>query len=215
MKRWFAFAFFAALTVSLTAATVPSALAATPSSAAQSASSTGKSHGTFTVELTKPLDSKKLKEGDPVEAKLTGGITLPNGTPVARGAKVIGHVTESKARSKNDAQSSLGIVFDKIDMSGGKTLAITGVIQAFAPNPNPDQGEGVNYGGMNQTLQHSTPTAGGSSPVIPILSEDSVGVQGIKNLQLGSDGVFKSDQKTVKLDYGSQVVLRAQLASGS
>jgi hypothetical protein len=167
------------------------------------------------ASLTSSVDAKKKKPGEEVVVKTAGNVRLADGTMISRGAKIVGHVTEAKARSGSDAQSSLGIVFDKIDMSGGKTLAITGVIQAFAPNPNPDQGEGVNYGGMNQTLQHSTPTAGGSSPVIPILSEDSVGVQGIKNLQLGSDGVFKSDQKTVKLDYGSQVVLRAQLASGS
>lgn len=167
------------------------------------------------ASLTSSVDAKKKKPGEEVVVKTAGNVRLADGTVISRGAKVVGHVTESKTRSGSETQSSLGIVFDKINLSDGKTLAITGVIQAFAPNPNPDQGDGVNYGGMNQTLQHSTPTAGGTSPVVPILSEDSVGVQGIKNLQLGSDGVFKSDQKTVKLDYGSQVVLRAQLASGS
>jgi hypothetical protein len=167
------------------------------------------------ASLTSAVDAKKKKPGEEVILKTAGNVRLADGTVISRGAKVVGHVTESKARSGSETQSSLGIVFDKINLSDGKTLAITGVIQAFAPNPNPDQGDTVNYGGMNQTLQHSTPSAGGTSPVIPILSEDSVGVQGIKDLQLGSDGVFKSDQKTVKLDYGSQVVLRAQLASGS
>jgi hypothetical protein len=165
--------------------------------------------------LTSSVDSKKKKPGEEVVVKTAGNVRLADGTVISRGAKVVGHVTEAKARSGGETESSLGIVFDKIELPGGKTLAITGVIQAFAPNPNPDQGESVNYGGMNQTLQHSTPTAGGTSPVVPILSEDSVGIQGIKNLQLGSDGVFKSDQKTVKLEYGSQVVLRAQLASGT
>jgi hypothetical protein len=199
------------LAVSVCAPTNAGAQAAAPSSAA------GQKITQILIpaSLTSSVDSKKKKPGEEVVVKTAGNVRLADGTMISRGAKIVGHVTEAKARSGSDAQSSLGIVFDKIDMSGGKTLAITGVIQAFAPNPNPDQGEGVNYGGMNQTLQHSTPTAGGSSPVIPILSEDSVGVQGIKNLQLGSDGVFKSDQKTVKLDYGSQVVLRAQLASGS
>jgi hypothetical protein len=167
------------------------------------------------ASLTSSVDAKKKKPGEEVVVKTAGNVRLADGTVISRGAKVVGHVTEAKARSGGEAQSSLGIVFDKIDLSDGKILAITGVIQAFAPNPNPEQGEGVNYGGMNQTLQHSTPTAGGTSPVIPILSADSVGVQGVKDLQLGSDGVFKSDQKTVKLDFGSQVVLRAQLASGS
>lgn len=202
------------LAIAACAATNAAAQAAAPSSQSPAAGQKV-TQILIPASLTSSVDSKKKKPGEEVVVKTAGNVRLADGTTISRGAKIVGHVTEAKARSGSDAQSLLGIVFDKIDMSGGKTLAITGIIQAFAPNPNPDQGEGVNYGGMNQTLQHSTPTAGGSSPVIPILSEDSVGVQGIKNLQLGSDGVFKSDQKTVKLDYGSQVVLRAQLVSGS
>lgn len=205
---------FLLLAVSMCAPTTAGAQAAAPSSQSPSA---GQKEAPILIpaSLTSSVDAKKKKPGEEVVVKTAGNVRLADGTVISRGAKVVGHVTEAKARSGSDAQSSLGIVFDKINLSDGKTLAITGVIQAFAPNPNPDEGEGVNYGGMNQTLQHSTPTAGGTSPVIPILSADSVGVQGVKNLQLGSDGVFKSDQKTVKLDFGSQVVLRAQLASGS
>jgi len=202
------------LAISTCAATNAGAQAAAPTSQSPSASQKV-TQILIPASLTASVDAKKKKPGEEVVVKTAGNVRLADGTVISRGAKVVGHVTEAKARSGSDAQSSLGIVFDKIDLSDGKTLAITGVIQAFAPNPNPDQGESVNYGGMNQTLQHSTPTAGGTSPVIPILSEDSVGVQGIKNLQLGSDGVFKSDQKTVKLDYGSQVMLRAQVVSGS
>lgn len=205
---------FLLLAVSMCAPTNASAQAAMSSSQTPAAGQKG-AQILIPASLASSIDAKKKKPGEEVVVKTAGNVRLADGTVISRGAKVVGHVTEAKARSGSDAQSSLGIVFDKINLSDGNTLAITGVIQAFAPNPNPDQGEGVNYGGMNQTLQHSTPTAGGTSPVIPILSADSVGIQGIKNLQLGSDGVFKSDQKTIKLDFGSQVVLRAQLASGS
>jgi hypothetical protein len=205
---------FLLLAVSVCAPTNAGAQAAMSSSQNPAAGQKG-AQILIPASLTSSVDAKKKKPGEEVVVKTAGNVRLADGTVISRGAKVVGHVTEAKARSGGEAQSSLGIVFDKISLSDGKTLAITGVIQAFAPNPNPEQGEGVNYGGMNQTLQHSTPTAGGTSPVIPILSADSVGVQGVKDLQLGSDGVFKSDQKTVKLDFGSQVVLRAQLASGS
>jgi hypothetical protein len=205
---------FLLFAVSLCAPTNASAQAAMSSSQTPSAGQKG-AQILIPASLTSSVDAKKKKPGEEVVVKTAGNVRLADGTVISRGAKVVGHVTEAKTRSGSDAQSSLGIVFDKINLADGKTLPITGVIQAFAPNPNPDQGDGVNYGGMNQTLQHSTPTAGGTSPVIPILSEDSVGIQGIKNLHLGSDGVFKSDQKTIKLDFGSQVVLRAQLASGS
>ena len=126
--------------------------AAAQSPAASAKAATGNSHGTFTVELVKALDSKKLKEGDAVEAKLTGGITLPNGAKVPRGAKVFGHVTEAKARSKSDSQSSLGISFDKIAWHGGEDTPIHGVIQAVAPNPNEEisTGDYIGYGGLNE-----------------------------------------------------------------
>ena len=168
--------------------------------------------------LTTALDSKKKKQGDEVVLKSVAIVHLADGRLIARGAKITGHVTEATVRSGSDAQSSLGIVFDKIELADGKTLSVTGTILAIGPNPNPsdsaDNG-GVGYGGMNQTLQHATPTAGGTDKVVPILTDDSVGVQGIKNLQLGPDGVFKSDQKTVKLGFGSQIVLRALVSAGS
>ncbi|HLW86333.1 MAG TPA: hypothetical protein VKR60_14030 [Candidatus Sulfotelmatobacter sp.] len=164
--------------------------------------------------LTASLDSKKRKAGDEVVLKTAGAVHLADGTVIPKGAKVVGHVTEAKARSGSETESSLGIEFDKIDLAEGKTLAIKGVVQAAAPNPNSESGGGVDYSGMNQTLQHATPSAGGTVAVAPVLTEQSVGVQGIKNLQLGSDGVFKTDGKSVKLDYGSQIVLRAQTAGG-
>lgn len=167
--------------------------------------------------LTAALDSKKKKPGDEVVLKSVAIVHLADGRLIPRGAKIVGHVTEATTRSGSGAQSSLGIVIDKIDLADGTTLAVTGKILAVAPNPNPPSSEegGVGYGGMNQTLQHATPSAGGTTTVIPMLTEDSVGVQGIKNLQLGPDGVFKSDQKTVKLGFGSQIVLKAQANAGS
>ena len=213
MKRWFACALFTALTVSIAVGTIPDAQAATQASAAQSAASTGKAHGSFSVELTKPLDSKKLKEGDLVEAKLTGGMTLPNGTQVVRGTKVVGHVTVATARSKGDAQSSLGIVFDKFVRSGGEDTPIKGVVQAAAPNPNADLGTGggVDYGpGLRASTEAPGPPDMSKAPA-KLLNEQSVGVLGIKNLQLGPDGVFTSSGKEVKLDTGTRILLNATM----
>jgi hypothetical protein len=181
---------------------------------AQSATSAGKTHGTFTVELTKALDSKKLKAGDPVEAKLTGEITLPNGTPVARGTNIVGHVTVATARSKGGSDSTLGIVFDKIARSGGEDTPINGVIQAAAPNPNADLssgGGGVDYGNTLKAAGANPPNPDTSRPPVKLLNEQSVGVLGIKNLQLGPDGVFTSSGKEVKLDSGTRILLNVTM----
>jgi hypothetical protein len=162
--------------------------------------------------LATALDSKKRKSGDEVVVKITGGVHMTTGSDIPRGAKIIGHVTESTARSGGQTGSSLAIAFDKIAMPDGKSLPISGVIQAVAGNPSDSDssGGGIGYAGLNQTMEHTT--AGSTSSVAPVLNEQSVGVVGIKGLELGADGVLKSEGKAVKLGFGSQILIRAQLS---
>jgi Carboxypeptidase regulatory-like domain len=162
--------------------------------------------------LAASLDSKKKKAGEEVVVKTIGDEHLPDGTVIPRGTKVIGHVTEAKARSGGEPQSSLGIVFDKVELKD-KTLAITAVIRAVGPPHETPGGGGVEYAGLSQTVQHTS--AGTNWGASQGLNGDSVGVQGIKDLELSSDGVLRSGDKTVKLDYGSQIILKAQLGAGN
>lgn len=169
--------------------------------------------GTFSVELTKTLDSKKLKEGDPVDAKLTGAITFPNGTIAARGAKVIGHVTQAKARSKSDSESTLAITFDKVTAVGGVETPINGTVLAAAPNPDVETASGGaadGYTGMAEMFERSITTAP-SGQSTPILSDQSRGVLGIKNVTL-TDGVFTSTAKEIRLDSGTRMLLSVAMA---
>jgi len=166
------------------------------------------------LSLGTSLDSHKRKAGEEVVAKVAANVHLAGGSVISRGTKVVGHVTESKARSGGDSESSMTIAFDKINTQDGKTLAITGLMQAVGPNPNESStGGGVNYAGLNQTVQHTT--AGSSEGPTALLSEDSVGVRGIEHLTLGPDGVLRSDGKQVKLESGAQILLRVQVAAGS
>ena len=162
--------------------------------------------------LGKSIDSKKLKAGEEVDGKTAAALQLKDGTVISRGAKVAGHVIQAKARSNGDAESSLGIMFDKIDLPGGKDLVMTAVIQAVAPNPNPADttGGGIGYGGMNEMIE-KPPTPTFAPKAVPLLNEQSAGVLGIKNLQLASNGVLTSDQKSVKLDSGTQIMIQAQI----
>ncbi len=162
--------------------------------------------------LAASLDSRKKKAGEEVVVKTIGDMRMSDGTVIPRGTKVIGHITEAKARSGGDPQSSLGIVFDKVELKD-KTLAITAVIRAVGPPHETQSGGGVGSSGLNQTLEHAT--SGTNWGATQSLNGDSVGVQGIKGLELSSDGVLKSGDKTVKLDSGSEVILKAQLGAGS
>lgn len=219
MKSWFASVLFAALAVAMSPGLGPicapqSGQAATQSPTAKSLAAAGK-QGVFTVELTKALDAKKVKEGDEVEAKLTGGITLPGGATVPTGAKVIGHVTRAKARTKSDSESALGIVFDKIVLGKGQETPIKGVLQAVAPNPNRDVTTGggpVDYGvslRMDTTNNASAPDT--RRGPVPILNDESTGVLGFKNMELGPDGVLTSKTKDVKLDSGTRMLLNVTM----
>jgi len=164
--------------------------------------------------LAAALDSKKTKPGEEVVIKTVGDERLSDGTLIPHGTKVIGHVTEAKSRAGGDAESSLGIAFDKVELKD-KTLAITAVMRAVGPAPEPKSGGGVDYGffGMMQAIEHAQ--TGTQWPATPGLNGDSAGVVGIKGLGLSSDGVLKSGDKTVKLDFGSQIILRAQFSGGN
>ncbi len=164
------------------------------------------------ASLNTVLDSKKRNAGDQVEAKTAAPVHLPDGTLIPRGAKLLGHITEAKARSKGDTESSLGLVFDSIAAPGGRTIKINASPRAVAPNPSSGESDaGIGYGDLKQTVSHSQP--GDQSQPVAILDEQSVGAHGIKNLSLGSDGVLRSDGKTVKLDHGSQLLLQAEVAA--
>ena len=77
------------------------------------ASSSLSSGTNLQAELTKSLDAKKAKVGDEVTAKVTQDVKSNGQVVVRKGSKLIGHVTEAKARSQGDQESRLGIAFDR------------------------------------------------------------------------------------------------------
>lgn len=178
--------------------------------------------GTFPALLTRSLDSKKLKEGDqvvcqtPVMVRMQGGMIIPTGT------KVIGHVTQAQARSKGDAQSSLGIAFDKIMLEKNEELPIKGVLQAVGASlgdtgpqtgpATPGTGLAGRGSGGGTVAPPQAGVSGGydNSKNTRILTRETIGVLGYKNLEMDDKHVITSAGKEVKLDSGSQVMIRAE-----
>src|SRR6266567_2858006 len=113
---------------------------------------------TLQAELTKSLDAKKAKAGDEVSARVTQDVKSDGKVVVHKGSRLVGHVTEAKARTKEDTESKLGIVFDKAVLKGGQEVAFNGVIQALAP---PAQGAIPLSGDESSGL--SAPVGGGGS----------------------------------------------------
>ena len=95
------------------------------------------------AELSKTIDAKKAKVGDPVTAVLVADV-LSHGKIVARhDSKLVGHVTEVQLHTKETPESRLGIVFDKVITKDGEVpfqsllLAIRPAERAVVDIPNP------------------------------------------------------------------------------
>jgi hypothetical protein len=113
------------------------------------------------VELTKTVDAKKAKTGDEVVAKVaqdmktsTGEVLLPKDT------KVIGHVTEAQARSKEQKESQLGIAFDHAVMKSGD-VQLPMSIQAVIAPPSNTPGNNAGYDQSAPASAGGTASGGG------------------------------------------------------
>lgn len=87
------------------------------------------------VELSKSLNAKKLQPGDKVTAKVIQAVVINGKVVIPRGSKLVGNVTETKVRSKEDPESRLGIIFGKAFMKNGAELPMGAVVQALGPTP--------------------------------------------------------------------------------
>jgi hypothetical protein len=87
---------------------------------------------TMNATLSQPVDAKKNKPGDQVTARTTDAVKSEGRVIIPKGSRLIGHVTECKARSKEDKESALGIVFDKAILKHGEEIPLNFTIQALA-----------------------------------------------------------------------------------
>jgi hypothetical protein len=188
---------------------------ATPAPAGAGPTKVVRHYGSFPAKVIKTLDSSKLKEGDPVEVATAGSFKLPDGALVPKGSKLIGHVTVAKAVSKGDAQSELVIAFDKLNIANGKQLAIMGIVQAVFP-PSGELDPRFTNGPMAKEsgIGLSGDVKNGSNmdshlKAQPAENPESVGVQGIKDLELGKSGELSSKGKNVKLGVDVRLVIKA------
>jgi hypothetical protein len=229
-----------ALAVSVCSAQSSTPTATTPSHQGTTTSAAPSGGPVIPVELAKSVDSKKLKQGDEVDAKTAAEMHGADGTVIPKGSKVVGHVTQSTARSNGNPDSTLAFNFDKIVLKDGKELPLKATIQAVAPPPalagpgEPDSSHSSGNsgrGGTNAGLgsndgrtpsgqlgapasqlpgQSDAPRNSGNANAQPELTGQSVGVAGIHGLEMGQDSVLKSTGKNVKLETGTRMILRVQ-----
>jgi hypothetical protein len=202
------------------------------------------------AELSKSIDSKKAKVGDPVVAKVTQAVLSHGKIVIPKNTKIIGHLTAAKARSKEQPQAQLGIVFDRAELKDGSQVPLGSVtIQAlasafFLDQPSstaangtggsadisgmPNSRSGANMGGIGSPPMAGSPYPSntGSSSADPTsgtgtgapntggqLNAGSRGVSGMPGVRLEPQpqgGMVSVEGKNLKLDSGTQLVLRTQ-----
>ncbi|HKD81950.1 MAG TPA: hypothetical protein VKH81_19810 [Candidatus Angelobacter sp.] len=87
------------------------------------------------LELSKTVDAKKAKIGDQVTAQLLADVVSHGKIAIHRNSKLIGHVTEAQARTRENPVSRLGIVFDTVRMKHGVEITLHAEILAMQPPP--------------------------------------------------------------------------------
>ncbi len=117
---------------------------------------------TFEAELSKSVEAKKCKPGDRVEAKATKDVksSADGQVVVPKGSKILGRVTEAKARGEGQAESSLGIVFEKAVTKDGREIPLNVLIQAVAASHSALAAESAAHDTMAMTS--ATGSAAGS-----------------------------------------------------
>src|SRR6266404_5666328 len=170
------------------------ASASTAASAQNGQASGSVASGTaFNAELSSPVDSKKCKPGDAVNAHTTEAVKSEGKTIIPRGSKLVGHVTQASARAKGESESALGIVFDKAILKNGQEIPLSAGIQALASAQSSTSAAGSDIdtmGGMGASAAGSgmaggrgalggvTSTAGGAAGTVTNTAANVGGVAG-------------------------------------
>jgi hypothetical protein len=192
--------------------------------------------GTLVVaELSKSLNARKLQQGDRVTAKVIQAVVVNGKVVIPRGSKLIGNVTEIKARSKEDPESRMGIVFAKATLKNGAEVPLDAIVQALGraqqsrvdrpdpmlpPQMGPDNASTLPQpvGGSSRTTATGTPRGAPAPTPLPSVSaalapSASAGTipnprQGIQEngmLSSGSRGVFGLPGLTLRFTGEAQI----------
>ncbi len=122
----------------ITPSAEPSASPSTPAQAAPANNTPRIAPGSvIPARLTKSVNAKKAKKGDEVVATVTQDLRNNAGTVIVpKDTKIVGHVTEAQARSKEQKESEVAIAFDRAVPKNGEPIQMPMSIQAIIAPPN-------------------------------------------------------------------------------
>ncbi|HXO37290.1 MAG TPA: hypothetical protein VN872_01560 [Candidatus Acidoferrum sp.] len=182
------------------------------------------------AELSKTIDAKKAKVGDPITAVLAADVLSHGKIVIRRDSKLIGHVSEVQAHTKETPESRLGIVFDKVILKNGEVsfqsllLAIRPAEHPVVDVPRAPSPLSSSATQPMQTARYPSPQGSNNHPArINSPLDDGMqshdreiaktGATDIDGLSLSSPAnsgpqTIVSTQRTVKLESGVRIELR-------
>jgi hypothetical protein len=165
------------------------------------------------AELTKRIDTKNAKQGDEVDARVIDTVKLPDGTELPRGTKLVGKVTDVKAKSKEDKKAHLAFSIDRAVLKGGKEVpvmvavtSVTGPQSSASDMMAPSAGGGGGAAGGG---------AGGGGMAGSTASAPSPAMASMGQPQSNAGGVLKNAQDHVPVGNMPGVMLSAASNPGS
>jgi hypothetical protein len=94
------------------------------------------------AKFTGKLDSKSAKMGDPLTAKALGAAKLADGTEIPKGSRLIGKVVAVQSKDAGAGTSTLAVRFDQVELKGGGTHPVWGLIVGIGPSADSQAGLG-------------------------------------------------------------------------
>ena len=137
---------------------------------------------TIPVMLEKWVDARKSKVGDEVIAKTKENVKSEGRVVLPKGSKIIGHVTEAKAGTKEEAESAVGIAFDHAVLKDGREIPLALEIQAIAPDEE----------STSSAMGTAPGTAGGTTGAAPPLAVQGNAAGAMADPNAGTPGRIAS-----------------------
>ena len=157
---------------------------------------------TVNAVLAKPIDSQKCKPGDQVVATAVQDVKADGKVVVRKGSKLIGHVTKAETKGEGQANSSLGIVFDRAVLKNGQEVQMNSVVQAIAAsrvNAVPVGDDAFAETGSAAGIAHSGSAASGGLLGGGVASTARSTTGAVSNLGGGATGAVTSTVSTANV----------------
>lgn len=91
-------------------------------------------------QLQNSIDVRNAKAGDRVLLKTTKAIKSNGQTVVNKGSRLVGHVTEVAQKTKNNGESRIGILFDRLEQGTLQTPITATITSITSANTNAQVG---------------------------------------------------------------------------